>query len=78
MIRTILRESGRHIRFVADVATTCSLRKILNADCQALHFAGHGNETYLAFESSEASECGLMEPLEVGSDIEVSVLVDVQ
>ena len=67
VIRTNLRESGRLIRFVTDVANTCSLRKLLNSGCQVLHYAGHGNENFLAFESSEDSKCGLVEPLEVGS-----------
>ncbi len=65
MIRKNLHESGRQIRFVADVANTCSLRKLLNSGCQILHYAGHGNDNFLAFESSESSECGLVEPLEV-------------
>lgn len=66
MIRQNLRESGRQIRFVADVANACSLRKLLNSGCHVLHYAGHGYEDFLAFESSEDSKCGLVEPLEVG------------
>ena len=66
LIRNNLRESGRQIRFVADVATACSLCKILNAGCQMLHFAGHGNENSLAFEFSHASQCGLVKQLKVG------------
>ena len=65
-MRTNLRESGRHIRLVADVAKPSNVRKILNAGCQVLHFAGHGNEHFLAFESDDDLKCGLVEKIEVG------------
>ncbi|CAN0154842.1 unnamed protein product, partial [Hapterophycus canaliculatus] len=46
-----LRECGRRFRFRAEVATTFNLRKLLNTRCDMLHFSGHGDENFLAFES---------------------------
>lgn len=65
MIREKLRESGRQVSFCADVANTYNLRKILNSGCQMLHYAGHANDNFLAFESSVETECGVTEPLAV-------------
>ncbi|CAN0222368.1 unnamed protein product, partial [Scytosiphon promiscuus] len=60
-----LRGCGRRFRFRAEVANTFNLRMLLNSGCDLLHFSGHGNEEFLAFESSLESKCGLEEPLAV-------------
>lgn len=67
LIRNKLRKSGLQISFWADVANTCNLRRILNYGCQVLHYAGHADDNFLAFESSVETECGVAEPLEVWS-----------
>ncbi|CAM9707476.1 unnamed protein product, partial [Ectocarpus sp. 12 AP-2014] len=67
LIRTKLRESGRQIRFRAEVANTINLTRLLHSGCRMLHFAGQGNDKYLAFESGCDWNCGIMEPLEVTS-----------
>ncbi|CAN0532236.1 unnamed protein product, partial [Ectocarpus sp. 12 AP-2014] len=67
LIRNKLRESGRQIRFRAEVANTINLTRLLNSGCRMLHFAGQGNDKYLAFESGRDWKCGIMEPLEVAS-----------
>lgn len=65
MIRKKLKDSGRQIRFRAVVATPSNLRELLNSDCRMLHYTGHGNNEFLAFESNSDSMCGIMEPLHV-------------
>ncbi|CAN0450699.1 unnamed protein product, partial [Scytosiphon promiscuus] len=47
-----LRGCRRRFRFRAEVANTFNLRMLLNSGCDLLHFSGHGNEEFLAFESS--------------------------
>ncbi|CBJ30253.1 SH2 domain containing protein [Ectocarpus siliculosus] len=63
----MLRESGRQIRFRAEVANIINLSRLLKSGCRMLHFAGQGNDKYLAFESGRDWNCGIMEPLEVAS-----------
>lgn len=65
MIRNKLEDSGLQISFCADVANTCNFGRMLNSRCQVLHYAGHANDNFLAFESSVPTECGVVEPLEV-------------
>lgn len=65
MIRTKLRESGRQIRFRSEVAKPSNLRELLNSGCRMLHYTGHGNNEFLAFESNDDRMCGIMEPLNV-------------
>lgn len=65
MIRKKLRESGRQIRFRAEVAKPANLRELLNSGCRMLHYTGHGNNEFLAFESNQDRLCGVMEPLHV-------------
>ncbi|CAB1101246.1 unnamed protein product [Ectocarpus sp. CCAP 1310/34] len=67
LIRNTLRECGRQIRFRAEVANTMNLTRLLCSGCRMLHFAGQGNDKYLAFESGRDWNCGIMEPLEVAS-----------
>ncbi|CAN0116084.1 unnamed protein product [Ectocarpus sp. 8 AP-2014] len=42
-----------------------NLTTLLNSGCLLLHYAGHGNDEYLAFESTTEWMCGIMEPLKV-------------
>lgn len=65
MIRKKLRECGRQIRFRAEVAKPANLRELLNSGCRMLHYTGHGNNEFLAFESNQDRLCGVMEPLRV-------------
>eukprot|EP00752_Nemacystus_decipiens_P002493 g2344.t1 len=65
MIRKKLQESGRQIRFRAVVAKATQLRELLNSGCRMLHYTGHGNTEFLAFESNQERLCGVMEPLHV-------------
>lgn len=65
MIRKKLQESGRQIRFRAEVAKATNLRELLNSGCRMLHYTGHGNNEFLAFESNQDRLCGVMEPLHV-------------
>ncbi|CAM9719867.1 unnamed protein product [Scytosiphon promiscuus] len=65
MIRKKLKDSGRQIKFRAVVATPSNLRELLNSDCRMLHYTGHGNNEFLAFESNKSTKCGVMEPLKV-------------
>ncbi|CAN0285358.1 unnamed protein product, partial [Ectocarpus fasciculatus] len=51
LVRDVVRECGREIRFRAEVANTINLTKLLNSGCLMLHYAGHGDKEYLAFES---------------------------
>ncbi|CAN0456944.1 unnamed protein product [Ectocarpus sp. 8 AP-2014] len=42
-----------------------NLTTLLNSGCLLLHYAGHGNNEYLAFESTTEWMCGIMEPLKM-------------
>ncbi|CAN0111036.1 unnamed protein product, partial [Ectocarpus sp. 4 AP-2014] len=66
-IRNILRRCGRKISFRAEVANTMNLTSLLHSGCLMLHYAGHGNDEYLAFESTIEWKCGIMQPLEMES-----------
>ncbi|CAB1107063.1 unnamed protein product [Ectocarpus sp. CCAP 1310/34] len=60
-----LRGCGRQVSFRAEVANTMNLTRLVNSGCLMLHYAGHGNGEYLAFESTTEWMCGIMEPLKV-------------
>ncbi|CAM9461294.1 unnamed protein product [Ectocarpus sp. 13 AM-2016] len=64
-IRNMLRRCGRKISFRAEVANTMNLTRLLHSGCLMLHYAGHGNDEYLAFESTTEWMCGIMEPLKM-------------
>ncbi|CAM9741858.1 unnamed protein product, partial [Ectocarpus sp. 12 AP-2014] len=64
-IRNMLRRLGRKISFRAEVANTMNLTRLLHSGCLMLHYAGHGNDEYLAFESTTEWKCGIMEPLKM-------------
>ena len=42
LILDTLREAGRAVRIAVRVATTDSLRMLLDDGCTAIHFTGHG------------------------------------
>lgn len=62
-----IRCAGRQIVFRATVATPSNMRGLVTDGCQMLHYAGHGNEALLSFESDLDTSCGTMEPLRVSS-----------
>ncbi|CBJ30255.1 SH2 domain containing protein [Ectocarpus siliculosus] len=64
-VRNKLRGFGRQIKFRAEVANAMNLTRLLHSGCLLLHYAGHGNDEYLAFESTTEWKCGIMEPLKV-------------
>lgn len=69
MIRKKLGESGRQIRFRAEVAKPANLRGLLNSGCRVFHYVGPGCGDFLALESNQARLCGVMEPLHVRLNI---------
>ncbi|CAM9612898.1 unnamed protein product, partial [Phaeothamnion confervicola] len=52
MLWSTLRESGRDVGVVYDFATARRLRTAVTLGCRALHYSGHGHQSYLAFETN--------------------------
>lgn len=63
MIKEKLDKSGRKFRYRCDVATLKNLGERLDEGCAMLHYAGHGNNEYVCFESED--DCGVMQPIAV-------------
>lgn len=63
-LTTILRRVKRPIRFCDMIATTSNLSHIKGVGVRVLHYSGHGEKTYLAFEASDSAA---MKPISVMS-----------
>ena len=46
----MLATSGREIAISFEPATTDALRRVVTMGTTVLHYSGHGEETFLAFE----------------------------
>ncbi|CAN0280635.1 unnamed protein product, partial [Ascophyllum nodosum] len=65
IIKRHLDRSGRQFCFLTAVATLKNVGELVGDGCRMLHYAGHGGENFLSFESDQ--RCGVMEPVEVTS-----------
>ena len=63
IIKGHLDRSGRQFRFCSAVATLKNVGELVGNGCRMFHYAGHGTENSLSFESDR--HCGIMEPVEV-------------
>lgn len=55
-----LNEAKKAIRLQMEVATSDNLLRLLTMGCRAIHYTGHGMESFLAFEDDE----GKMHPMD--------------
>eukprot|EP00494_Astrolonche_serrata_P022562 UN22819 len=49
-----LRESGKNVKFIHQIATHGNMGRLMVSRCRVLHFSGHGVEGQLAFESDQS------------------------
>ena len=50
LLRKTFLEADRSVSVRSDVATSSNLRRLMTLGCRAIHYTGHGDPGYLAFE----------------------------